>query len=558
MQVAAILGVVIILSLVGCARAASTPIPTPAPAPAPVPAPTPVPTPTPPPAPAPTPSGPYGSLTVAQASIAFTSFDPILQPSGVGAGLIPLYDYMIRLDNKGGLAPGIIDSWEIAPDGKSWLYHIHKGIKFNDGEALTADDVKFTFDRYTSKEVTYALLRNTIERVEVIDDYKVRIYTIGPQPFLPYYNSFYTPSIGLVMPKDYVGRVGAENFGRHPVGAGPFTLGRFVPGDMMEFQAVNQHWRQVPAFKNVLEIAMPEASTRVASLKTGVVDIAMIDMESADELEAAGFKVGVLEMEQPAIAFYATYDSRAAALPTSDVRVRQALSLAINREEIDKTLISGRGGASTPPLIYRGSADVDFAYWEEYSAKAYRYDPEEAKRLLKEAGYPQGFTLKLYSVDKGLFPKLAEVAQGYWQRIGVKTELVPSDYSGVIIGQMYRGIDRTFEPAIGQAIPRSLGLVPAAAARLYANFHSKGGMFLLGKAFPVVDKLIDDAQSETDAAKRKESLAKAIKLIVDSYTHLPISSMPVLIAVAPRVELPVPPGGVTPGVTYLFDVAKHK
>ncbi|MBM2825155.1 MAG: hypothetical protein HW402_819 [Dehalococcoidales bacterium] len=475
------------------------------------------------------------------------------------ARVSPVFDLLIRTDDKGALAPtGILEKWEVAPDGKSWLYYIRKGIKFHNGEDLTAEDIKFSLDRYISGKSLHPIAKSSIERVEITDDYTVRLYTIGMQPFLPYYSATYSPTVSSITPKDYLERVGAEYFGLHPVGAGPFKFVRQVQGDMIEYEAVNQHWRQVPAFKKVAFIGMPEASTRVASLKTGVIDIADVDMESAIELESVGYKVHILELEQPAVALYATYDLRATGMPTSDARVRQALSLAINRDEIEKTLIRGKGGPTGPPLVFIGSADVNYAYWQEYCAKAYRYDPEEAKRLLKEAGYPQGFAFKLYTAEKGLFPKLSEVIQGYWQKVGVKVELVPVDYSGVVIGQMYRNIDRTYEPAIGQGIPRSLGLAPMTAARLRANFHSQGGMFLLGKARPDVDKLIDDAQSDMNPAKRSEFIKQAIKEIVDSYTHLPISSIPVMVAVAPRVDLPIPPGGVSPTISPYLELAKHR
>ncbi|MBM2825837.1 MAG: hypothetical protein HW402_1501 [Dehalococcoidales bacterium] len=554
-KMAATVVMAVILTLVGCAKAA--PAPAPAPGPAPAPAPTPAPTPTPAPAPAPAPTGPYGSLTVGDYGD-IAQFDPIMLSSGVGARVTPLFDLLVRVDDKGALVPGILEKWEIAPDGKSWLYYIRKGIKFHNGEDLNAADVKFSLDRFMSTKAIAATIRTAVERVEIVDDYTVRLYTIGAQPFLPYFSSDYTPALGQVTPKDYLERVGAEYFGLHPVGAGAFKFVRLIQGDMVEYEAYNQHWRQAPAFKKLTQIVMAEETTRVASLRTGLVDIATVSMESANQLEAAGFKVGVLEAEQPAVAIYATYDPRAASMPTADVRVRQALSLAINRDEIDKTLIGGKGGPTTPPLIYGGTADIDRAYWQEYCAKAYRYDPAEAMRLLKEAGYPQGFTFKLFTANKGLFPQLAEVVQGYWQRIGVKAELVPVDYTGVVIGQMYRGINLTYAAAIGQAIPRSVALAPIAGPRLVANFHSKGGMFLLGTARPDVDKLIDDAQSDVNPAKRKELLAQAIKEIVDSYTHLPISSMPVLVAVAPRVDLYIPPGGGRPSLHGLLELAKHR
>ena len=109
-------------------------------------------------------------------------------------------------------APEVVEKWELTPDGSSWIYHIHKGIKFHNGEDLKADDVKFSLDLYCSEDANYSDLRNAIERVEIVDDYTVRVYTNGPQPFLPQMSSWYPPAERMVTPKDYIEQNGMDYF----------------------------------------------------------------------------------------------------------------------------------------------------------------------------------------------------------------------------------------------------------------------------------------------------------------------------------------------------------
>ncbi|MBM2825093.1 MAG: hypothetical protein HW402_757 [Dehalococcoidales bacterium] len=149
-------------------------------------------------------------------------------------------------------------------------------------------------------------------------------------------------------------------------------------------------------------------------------------------------------------------------------------------------------------------------------------------------------------------PKMMEVIQGYWLRIGVKADLVP-----VELTLFYRGINALYEPMIGQAAPWGTQASPITPARLRTGFHSTGGMALLGKARPDIDKLLDEARSEMNEAKRRQMTARVIKETVETYTSNPLTSLPELDAVGPRVDFDIPPeifGFISP----LLDRAKHK
>ncbi|MBI4303228.1 MAG: ABC transporter substrate-binding protein [Chloroflexi bacterium] len=558
-RVAAALGLVIVLLLAGCATPAPapTPVPTPTPTPTPAPAPAPTPAPKPTPAPAPTPTGPYGELRLALSSIGGETFDPAKESAtGISSIIAPILDFMFRLDDKSDLVPGVIDKWELAPDGLSWTYYIHKGIKFHNGSDLTAKDVKFSLERYASSIASYSEMRRQLDRVEQVDDYTVRAYTKGTQPYLPFMSTFYNPLQGQVLPKDYVEQRGISDFNLRPVGSGPFKFVRHIRGDLVEYEAIDKHWRQTPAFKKLTIILMPEETTRTASLKTGAVDAIEIGLETSNELTALGYKTLDADIMINDIVVFGSHLPQAATMPLSDVRVRQALSLAINREEIGKTFFYGKMTPALPPKITPVARDVDMAFWADYAAKAFRYDPDEAKRLLKEAGYTDGFSIRLYAAPMGgapYIPKLAEVIIGYWRRVGVDAQVAVRDWAAI-------------RPLFAQPAPELIGqplilreFTNPVTVQVIMNTFGAGSLFrLLGNTRPDIDALLNTAISEVDANKRKEALNSLNKMLTDSYLDIELGAVPGLYAIGPKVDLGFP--GVFKPVRSLgmvADIARH-
>ncbi|MBI4303434.1 MAG: ABC transporter substrate-binding protein [Chloroflexi bacterium] len=558
-KVAVTLGLGLALSLAGCASPAPAPVPQPTPVPAPAPTPTPTPAPAPKPTPTPTQTGPFGELRVALSSLGEEKFDPATATqTNISMVLSPMFDFLFRLDGTK-LAPGVIEKWEMAPDGLSWIYTVRKGIKFHNGEDLNADDVKLTLERYMSTGVLYPEIRTAVDRIEKVDDYSVRVYTKGTQPYLPYFSTLFTPNLGLAQPKDYIEQRGVEYFQRRPVGSGSFKFVRHVPGDLIEYEALDKHWRQTPAFKKLTLVLMPEETTRVASLKTGVVDAIDIGLESARELEAAGLRSFNMTASVVNVFLFGAYAPQGANKPIADVRVRQALSLAINRDEIRQSLFYGKAGPPVPPGMTDIVVEEDIPSWKSYAAKIFRYDPEEAKRLLKEAGYPNGFDIKIYSYTMGgapFQPKVAEVVQGYWRKVGVKAEVAPIDY-GMFKNFRTPGPGRTPAPELmGQASIHSNSPAPIYIRQLVPLFYGQGVNNLVSNKMPELDKLIDGTLSEMNPAKRKEMVEKAIKMATESYTVLVIGTVPEVVALGPRVDISFPEP--SSALSIYLDIAKHR
>ncbi len=544
------------LVLVGCAAPAASPTESSAPAT------TKATSTTTPPAPTATKAtGPYGDLRIGLISFGGESTNPAKATSTNKMNLFPpMLDSLVRM-NGNELVPGLAERWEMSPDGMSWIFYIRKGIKFHNGEDLTAEDVQYSLDWARAKDAIYTDLRLAVERIEINDDYSVRIFTIGQQPYLPYFFlDGYEPGAGWIVPKDYVEKNGIPYFERYPVGTGPFKFVRHNLGDTIEFEALNSHWRQVPAFKKLALILVPEETTRIAMFKTGQLDAIDVSVEGAEELESLGLRTFPMTQNVATYYLHGTYDPRTAGLPTSDVRVRQALSLAINREEIRKTFFLGKAEPPVCPGLSAASADIDVKYWTEVSAKYYRYDAEEAKRLLKEAGYPDGFNLKIYTYTVGggaYLPKLAEVIQGYWTKIGVKVAINQVDQGA------YKSI-RTSEPGrlparelLGQVSTMNNSPLVFTGKRLWTVYHTAGSVNLLGTGgVSEYDKLIESTMTETDTAKRKELIARMIKAGMDSYVDAPIGIVPDMSALGPRVDI----GFIRPAmsISLFADIAKHR
>ncbi len=241
--------------------------------------------------------------------------------------------------------------------------------------------------------------------------------------------------------------------------------------------------------------------------------------------------------------------------------MRDALSFAINRDELGRTFFYGKLQYTTPPGQLLTQPEIDNAYWKEEASKFYRYDPEEAQRLMKEAGYAQGFNIKLYSYSEPgatYIPKLNEVLQGYFQKVGIKCELVPIDRGTY---QKMRRSGPNKGPAdelVGQMAVVTTTGNPVPARSLTSRFHSSGSPYLLtGAPFAAeLDSLIMDSLSQPSVAKRSEMEAKALRLVVDSRVAPVIGRVPGMVGLGPRVDIEFPSESIS--VPLHVEDAKHR
>ena len=247
---------------------------------------------------------------------------------------------------------------------------------------------------------------------------------------------------GIVLPQKYLEEVGWDTFSKKPIGTGPWKLVRYDTGRAIEYEAVKDHWKRPPKFDRLESVVVPEETTRLAMLRTGEADVASLSLESLPDAQSAGLQiVGDPDRTAVRIELLGTYLPEAG--PTGDLRVRQALNLSINRQEMVNTIFRGRG----EPAAVFPAGKISIGYPDDL--KPYPFDPDAAKKLLADAGMPNGFNLKLHAVQSGSFSQGAQVAEavaGYWERVGIKASIIPID--------------------IGSIRPKYVSLAPASSARL--------------------------------------------------------------------------------------------
>lgn len=460
------------------------------------------------------------TLRYAAGSFGEESMDPTRTSISASLGLVgPLWDWLTEVDASGKLTPGLALSWKAGADGKSWTFTLRPGVRFHDGSEMTAEDAQFTlmegFRRPRAKSSRVRQFRKGIQEVQVIDRHTVKIVTAQPWPTFPYDLSNQPGIEGIVLPRAYIEKVGWDGFARKPVGTGAWKFVRHEVGNFIEFEAVKEHWRASPRFDRLRTLLVPEASTRVAMLKTGQVDVARISLDEVQEVSRAGFRIA--EDPQPTsvrIHLYATYYDKAG--PVKDVRVRQALNLAVNRQEIVDTLLHGKG---TPAAVFPISP-ISIGFPADL--KPYPYDPARARKLLADAGYPDGFSIKLFALPTAGFTQylqLAEIVAGYWEVIGVRTSIVPTDIGA--FRPLYMADPQSPE-IVGQA-----GTF-ATTGRLNGSDDLRIWWSASGRIIKMADNVDDLARAAAGEATIDgiaTQVRKAYQVLHDDYRGVPIADV---------------------------------
>src|SRR5215510_353255 len=281
-------------------------------------------------------AAPDGQVTFAiHVSLAPSWFDPAETP-GVITPFLTLYalhDALVKPMPGNAWAPSLAESWTASKDGLTYEFVLRKGLKFHNGDPLTAEDVKFSFERYKGGGAT--TLKARVAAVEVVDPLRVRFRMKQPWPdFMTFYATPAT-SAAWIVPKKYLERVGDDGFKKAPVGAGPYRFVSFNPGVELVVEAYNGFWRKEPAVKRLVFKSVPEDSTRLAMLKRGETDVALnIRGPNAEELKrTAGL---ILKATFPTFTEWLTFTEQwDPKSPWADRRVRLAANLAIDRKSVN-------------------------------------------------------------------------------------------------------------------------------------------------------------------------------------------------------------------------------
>src|SRR5690349_5417652 len=220
---------------------------------------------------------PSGRVTIAwHVTLSPSWFDPSTAPPQITpfGMLYAIHDALVRPYPGQKMGPSLAESWKESPDGKTYEFKLRSGLKFHNGDPVTADDVKFSFERY--KGAGASVLQSNVARVEIVNPLVVRFHLKEPWPdFMTFYGTTATAA-GIVVPKKYITQVGDDGFKKHPIGAGPYKFVSHQPGVEVVLEAFPGYWRRVPAVKTLVMRSVPEATTRAVMLKSGEADIAYV------------------------------------------------------------------------------------------------------------------------------------------------------------------------------------------------------------------------------------------------------------------------------------------
>jgi peptide/nickel transport system substrate-binding protein len=446
---------------------------------------------------------------------------PTLYEPAETAGLITpfmflyaLHDALVKPLPGRTMAPSLAESWTASADGLVYEFVLRKGARFHTGEPVTADDVKFSFERY--RGISAKVLKEKVAAVETPDAGRVRFRLKQPWPdFMAFYA---TPATGAawIVPRKYVEKVGEDGFKKAPVGAGPYRFVSVTPGVELVLEAFEGYWRKVPSVKRVVFKGVPDSSTRLAMLKRGEVDIAYaVTGELGEEVQRTP---GLTLRPTP---FVATHwllfaDQWDAGSPWRDRRVRLAATHAVDRPAVNQAITLGFSKI-TGSII---PTSFDF-YWQP---PLIPHDVAKAKQLLAEAGYPNGFDAGDFWCDASA-ATYAEPILNYLQAVGIRTRLRPLERAGFL--KAYQ------EKKLKNIVYGLSGIFGNAATRMEPFVVSTGGFAYGG--YPDIDGLFQEQAGELDPKKREATLHRIQQLIHDKVMVLPIWQLALLQAYGPRV-----------------------
>ena len=426
--------------------------------------------------------------------------------------LYALHDAMVKPMPGNPMANSLAESWSMSEDQRVYEFTLRKGLKFHNGDPFTADDVKFSFERAKG-----AVLHEKMKEVVIVDPHKVRFVMHEPWPdFMAFYGTLVSAA-GWITPKNYFEKVGADGFKAQPIGLGPYKFVSMKPGIELVLEANEDYWRKVPSVKRLVFQSVPEGSTRLAMLKAGEVDVAYLLEGQLGESIRDDPKLKLVFSGGIGTFFLDFFDMWDPKSPWADQRVRKAASLALDRQAISDADTLGASKPNGNVVLKR------FEY--ALPIEPDKYDPAQAKKLLAEAGYPNGFDAGDLTPVPPYFAS-GEAIVGYLGAVGIKTRLRTMEraaFFAALNNKKLKGLCFCATAEYGNASTRMAVVVPSSGNLAYGGF-------------PDIDELYKRQLTETNPAKRATLLHQIQKTLIERTRFAPIFDYFWPSGLGPRVE----------------------
>jgi peptide/nickel transport system substrate-binding protein len=469
-----------------------------------------------------------GDLVIATQSDA-VSLDPQLSNDTASANVrINIYDTLVTQDGNMELQPSLAESWEQIDD-TTWEFKLRQGITYHDGSTFNAEVVKANIDRILDPNVASpaAFMYNMVTEVQVVDEYTVRFIT--EYPFAPLPAHLAHPVGGMISKKqieeDYAAMESGEKAGsvinKHPIGSGPFKFQDWQTGQSITLVRNDEYWNKPALLNSVTFKVVPEDLTRISELSTGDSHVST-PLSPSDVAQVEGTDGMHVQRQESSSLSYIGFNMEKE--PFDDVRVRQAISMAIDKEEIINGIYDGVGIPAKGPL-----APGIFGYDKDLNAL--EYNVEEAKKLLEEAGYGDGFTTTIWTNDDRQRVDTATNVQAQLAEIGIDVKVETMEF-GAMLEQTARGEHDMmvfgWTTVTGDA---DNGLFPL--------FHSKNLGAPGNRTFTVdeeLDQYLAQARQTTDEQERLELYSKAQERLVEVAPTVNILYLEYLLGVRDEVK----------------------
>ncbi|MDR1786615.1 MAG: ABC transporter substrate-binding protein, partial [Spirochaetaceae bacterium] len=448
------------------------------------------------------------TLTVVLAEDPLT-LDPQSANKVIIWSVIPyFYDSLLKENQDGTVEPKLAVEWQLLDD-VTWRFKLRQGVKFHNGNPFTAEDVLYSFQRAKKNPLSASTFQYfDTDNTKILDDYTIDVKLF--RPYAPIFNTL-TNARGFIVDKEYVEEVGDAKAAINPIGTGPYKFVSWISGSELRGTRFDDYWDDRAVTQNVVVKFITEASNRAIELETGNADIIYeIDSADADRVEAfpnahivsgTSFRYHTLtfSMQDPIL---------------KDKRVRYALSLGVDKPALVKAVFGNTAVAASgfmPPTV--------FAYKD---TGVLPYDPAEAKRLLAEAGYPNGVTFKFLHEAREVDFRMAEVIQNMWKQIGVTLE----DYA--MESKTYAAGGNKFQ--VGQRAGNA-----DEASNILIIYDSAFADKLQGND-KKLDDMLHNAMTLYDADKRAAAYAEIQDYLYDQRWSVPLAFTDALYGVSDKVQ----------------------
>ena len=439
-----------------------------------------------------------------------------------------IFEHLVRLDRRGDIEPALAERWDSLADGKEWIFHLRKGVRFHDGNPVDADAVVFSFERqrdtkhpFHCSDFEFESLFNNIVRIEKVGPLDVRI--LIEEPYAPFLANLATFPMSIVSPRSV--EQWGNDFRSHPVGSGPFRFVEWAPGERITLEANPDYWGGAPRLQHIAFVPVPNPRQRLVSLEGGAIDVA--ENLAPQDLQFLALHPDLRTERVPGhnVGYLAMNTQRP---PFDDVRVRRAIAAGINKEAIVKLVYQGLGVEATGPLAP--------SMWGHVDLPPVPYNPTEARRLLAEAGWkgtgPGGKKPRLFvpSTPRTYLPSPERVAQMIAQNlhdVGMDVDVVALDMPEHLRATAAGEHDLCLIGWTGDnGDPDNF---------LYTLFHSDNTQPGIARNLAFLkdrelDGILRWAQESPDKAQRLQLYERAQRIIADRVPWVPLAHSQLVVA----------------------------